>query len=773
MRRLLAVSLLAIATCALPSQAQNVADLHVELRSATGSNRFQVGDVILLQLVFSSSVPHRYLEPCLQLHRSCFGFPVCRFANHWKFSITPEEGWVDLDYPCAVASGPTFVVEDHDLTPQPTIVPYELTERFRFDAPGKYTVTFSTDIGMDDDSNPRSELFKATKEAPDRHSVNIKAEFQFEVIPADPAWQKELIRKGYEAYSGKEPQLTNPPSAELAEYKKDTTGLCNLGTPEAMRVIVELLLRGHSEVRACLERSPNPKAAVEEMKRLLSDPSAAIGPEFFSELLILDNEENRKPTGLNYLRQQDTDDERERLVAALPHKQGEALSTSLLAVLHYPPASQRSPAEWSSYALPFSDPVLALTAANFEHFPRDAQNWLLTDSWDLIRSKRMLPIVQRLAEGGDGLALLRWQELDPSAADAFERAEIVRPVPRFSSFYLRLSQPLLPAEEEQLASNFDKLAEQYNPQQYNDGLVRVATLLHRYGSRSILSTVLPVINADWNRWPCSVEYPALAYLLKVSPEDAAPKVEEAARQSNQGPCSTSTFFTDLGTLEASPVLERLAFSQLGDPAGPLARDASDYLRRYASSGSKARVWERLEYWQRRWAALKQPSSTQTTTAQEQQTQSIVTSLVAGFERAQGWLLTTEDEARLLSLLGDSAIKSAACGFQCGADLNVAGPANLAIYERRTEPNYQLAPILDYLQPPNPHHYSIQQYACPNMQALKDKMLQFPVGSSFEFAWNFSARDRDELVEISDFLWSRGYTVKNPQKWDFLRADPPR
>jgi hypothetical protein len=773
MSRLLAVLLLAVATCALPSRAQNVADLHVELRSATGSNRFQVGDVIPLQLVFSSSVPDRYLEPCLQLHTSCFGYPVCRFANHWKFSITPEEGWVDLDHPCAAMSGPTFVVEDHDLTSQPTIVPYELTERFRFDAPGKYTVTFSTDIGLDDDSNPRPELFKVTKEAPDKHSVNIKAEFQFEIISADPQWQKELIRKGYEAYSGKEPQLTNPPSAELAQYKKDTAGLCNLGTPEATRVIVELLLRGHSEVRSCLERSPNPEAAVQEMERLLSDPSAAIAPEFFSELLILKNVENRKPTGFSYVRQQDADGERERLVAALPHKQGEALNASLLAVLQYPPASQKSPAEWSSYALPFSDPVRALTAANFEHFPPDAQKWLLTDRWDLIRSKGMLPVVQRLAESGDGPALLRWQDLDPSAADAFERAEIVRPAPRFSSFYLRLSQPLLPAEEEQLASNFDKLAEQYNLQQYNDSLVRVATLLHRYGSRSILSTVLPVINADWNRWPCSVGYPALAYLLKVSPEDAAPKVEEAARQANKGPCSTPTFFTDLGTLEASPVLEGPAFSQLGDPPGPLARDAADYLRRYASAESKAHVWERMEYWQRRRAALKQPSSPQTPTAQEQQTQSIATSLVDGFERAQGWLLRPEDETRLLSLLGDGAIKSAACASQCGSNLSVAGPANFAIYEQKTEPNYQLAPILDYLQPQNRHRYSILQYSCPNMQALKDKLLQFPVGSSFNFAWDFSARHRDELVEISDFLWNHGYTVRNPQKWDFLRADPPR
>jgi hypothetical protein len=48
-----------------------------------------------------------------------------------------------------------------------------------------------------------------------------------------------------------------------------------------------------------------------------------------------------------------------------------------------------------------------------------------------------------------------------------------------------------------------------------------------------------------------------------------------------------------------------------------------------------------------------------------------------------------------------------------------------------------------------------------------------VGSTFDFTYNFSAADRDELVEISDFLWSHGYKVRNLQNWSFLRPDPPQ
>ena len=68
-RSRLARLILAIAFCCSPlfaqdSPAQEPADLKVELRSATGSNRFQLGEVIPLEVFISSSAPNRYLEPC-------------------------------------------------------------------------------------------------------------------------------------------------------------------------------------------------------------------------------------------------------------------------------------------------------------------------------------------------------------------------------------------------------------------------------------------------------------------------------------------------------------------------------------------------------------------------------------------------------------------------------------------------------------------------------------------------------------------------------------
>jgi hypothetical protein len=85
----------------------------------------------------------------------------------------------------------------------------------------------------------------------------------------------------------------------------------------------------------------------------------------------------------------------------------------------------------------------------------------------------------------------------------------------------------------------------------------------------------------------------------------------------------------------------------------------------------------------------------------------------------------------------------------------------------------VASPLEYLNPKERLRYSVSQYRCANMKALKEKLLQFPAGSEFVFAYDFTPRERDEIVEISDFLREHGYKVANPWRWPFLAPDPPR
>ncbi|HKN71397.1 MAG TPA: hypothetical protein VJX30_10210 [Terriglobales bacterium] len=181
-RSRLACLILAIALPAAPLPPQEPPDLQVQLRSATGSNRFQVGEVIPLEAVFSSSTPNRYLEPCTLFRESNFGFPQCRFFSRWSFTITPEGGWVDLtkEFPSGprTGGGPTMKVPNLDLSSQSVIFSYLLTNRFRFDKPGEYRVRLFIDVGLDDETTKRNPI---PDPAVKPHSVSVMRDIVLQI----------------------------------------------------------------------------------------------------------------------------------------------------------------------------------------------------------------------------------------------------------------------------------------------------------------------------------------------------------------------------------------------------------------------------------------------------------------------------------------------------------------------------------------------------------------------------------------------------------------
>jgi len=59
------------------------------------------------------------------------------------------------------------------------------------------------------------------------------------------------------------------------------------------------------------------------------------------------------------------------------------------------------------------------------------------------------------------------------------------------------------------------------------------------------------------------------------------------------------------------------------------------------------------------------------------------------------------------------------------------------------------------------------------EVAEEQACRVPPSSAFVFTYEFSARDRDESVEISSFLAEHGYKVKNVQNWTFLASNPAR
>ncbi|MGA9355752.1 MAG: hypothetical protein WBV46_18845, partial [Terriglobales bacterium] len=632
-------------------------------------------------------------------------------------------------------------------------------------------------------------LFKGSIEALSvRHKVTVTPEIILQIVPASPEWQKETISEGIEAYSAPAPPYTNPPSPEMLRYQHATRALCNLGTPDAARALVHLLALDHRDAEYCLDHTPSADAAVKEMQRLLVDPDTAVSSTLFSLLVRLLGRTEFHTLATYMIPQPAVDREREVLLIALPQKRGPAQAASLATALEWPARADPMP-DGSTFDLPFAPPVITTVVASFDALPEQTQNMLLGDGWPRVRSPLMLPLVRRLAESGNGQALLRWMELDAASATGFAHEEILRPVPRFSSFYLRLPEPSLkPSEEAQLAANFVALTR-------DQDLFRAATLLHRYATVASLPIVLPFIDAKRASWSCSIQFPGFAYLLKVSPSDAAPRIEELLKKTNQEPWQ-STFFTDIGFLEPSPVLERLAMAQIEAGTEPLARDAITYLKLHGSPAAKPFLWQQLQHWHEKLiaseaeknakaaaeqSATRKDAADQTASDQEaeqlkrdravnDQDSLYVTELATAYIRAQAWIVTSDEADRLAALLGKLA-EPVFCTFRCGGSPAILpGPATYAIYAAASRPR-PLNDQPEYMNPRERLSYAINQYRCPDIAALENKIQQLPVGSSFEFTSEFNTGDRDEMEKISDFLWSHGYRVRNPQNWSFLRPDP--
>lgn len=737
---------------ALPAQdasAPEPTDLSVQLRSATGSNRFQLGEVIPLEVLISSSTPNRYLEPCKMFWESCFGYPLCRYVTRWSFDVTPTIGWKDIGWHgCSAMSGPTVEVKSSDLTTEPKKYSYTLTNRFRFDVPRKYTVRLSLTIGLDDETN---QIGRSLDAKPNPNFVTKTAAIDLEITPAGDEWKKSVIERGVEAWTAPPERYTNPPSPEFLKRSQDEAALCNLGTPEAAIAFAGLLGQG-IDVTHCLNINSHKEVAEAEMLRLLVAPNIGVRPVFFAAYTRLLSPSTASSAEIARI----VNDARNTLFRSLPKKSPGAMIPSLETVLRAPTYGYWIVAG-SVYDLhePFSDDVIRMAAANFDRLSADTQSALLDTDWDHFRSPLMLPVVRRKAELGDGHALLHWSELAPAAAVAFMHQEIVRTVPRFSSLYLRLPDRSVSEEEQQqIAANFVVL-------RAPEELMRQATLMHRYTTGATLPTVLPFIDQHLTEWPCNVQIPVLAYLFEISPDEARSRVEKVVQNVRPPYCPRGEFLPSLGYMEASPVLDTLAAKQLEDGTA-LASDAAMYLERYGSPGMKPVVWDQLSRWHKKYVESGAKQRIGAGKREDWQVYNMDSRLLQAYTRAQGWTLSREDMLKLKDLMGDEEAAGLACVFSCGSQESVGpGPGNYSIYGNLNDPVFPVEARIDYLMPTERYHYAVNQYRCADLKSLEQKLLQFPLGSTFRVAHTGSPLDGwGDWTAIGEFLRSHGYSFRN-------------
>lgn len=292
--------------------------------------------------------------------------------------------------------GPTIAVKSSDLTTEPRKYTYTLTNRFRFDTPGKYTVQLSITLGLDDETN---QIRRSQEAQQNSHFVSKTAEMKLEILPAGDAWKRNVIEQGMAAWSAPPGPYTNPPSPEVSKHQQDEAALCNLSTRDAAVALAGLLSRG-IDVTHCLKNNANKDAARAEMRRLLVDSNVGVRPVFFAAYAKLLRLAPANPGEIAAVPPNVVNEVRETLFASLKNKTPEALIPSLETVLQNP-MSGYWVIQGSAYDLhePFLDDVIQTAAANFDRLSDETQAALLDADWDHFRSPLMLPFGSRQGRG--------------------------------------------------------------------------------------------------------------------------------------------------------------------------------------------------------------------------------------------------------------------------------------------------------------------------------------------------------------------------------------
>lgn len=516
---LVAVLVMALAT-PMNSLAQTADNRQndLQLQLSTNAAVYRQGEVIPLELSFTSKLAHRYQVNMASYDRS-------GRMNYEKFSVEPAEGTSD---PLFVYFNSNSVFLGGGLTnfqflsETPYVIHLNLNEWVRFDKPGRYSVTVTSrrvSDGPGDYQGIVSDLKSNT--------------IQLRIVEPDDAWQQSELKRILTDFDG-----SPPPTGPLSNNQRlaAVTALRYLGSADAARELARHLRGEENQVdwncMLGLIGSPNRMAGYDEMKRLLVDPDFPVGLIFLNAMAIVPLDPAESPSELMQQNNANREDARSGLTAAVSIKRGKALAVSVDTALQNsdPDISREDRSK-----------LVSLLIENFSQLAIEEQRQWLEYRWLTVKDAAWLPTLRVIASeyadypvpnapnvlptynyfklSGDGL--VRWYELDPEGARPAVLTEIVRPRPRFSANTLgMLPDEVLPNEERAIAQHF--LAAEGDAVEGN-----LASLLNRYADAAVLAEVLPKITRKVGHpWACITENNAVAYVQKVASEVAKPLMEQ-------------------------------------------------------------------------------------------------------------------------------------------------------------------------------------------------------------------------------------------------------
>lgn len=731
MRLVTFLLLVAAAVLRVDAQSMPTVDAKVILKVSIANDQreFRIGETIPVQLSFSSNVKNHYQVNMAQYDRS-------GRMNYERFILVPSDGTVD---PLPTYTGSMGGLTGYNfLSSEPWAIKLNLNEWVRFTRAGEYRLrVISNRVGERDPKSPRG----TSPVTAQSNEITLK------IVAADPIWQKHVFTDAVKQLNAPAPIKPEQMEDYTTSRRKALETLRFLGTAEAAREMVKRMRGEGSEgldyvCMLGLISSPERSVVRTALDEALADPDHPIDGNFLYTMRIVNSD-----TGANNADWRETQGRVVgELVAALPTKRGKALSMSLSTVV-----SQAW--DLNVVSQQTTDKLVSQLVSMFDQLPSKEQNTLLSFRWTKIKNPALLPILKRIAQSYrdfpemraepaydslqlTGVALKRWYELDPAGARSAIINEISRPRPRYDSRVLGI----LP--DETIPEVDFILAEHLAASDDLDGSSHLASLIARYATAAILPQILEELDPKIGKWACDIQNPLLAYVLRVNPVAARPRIEKAiSARGNEFSACNHELFQIVSEIRYDPLLEEIAIESLDDMDPEVSMTAATMLGRFGSSESEAPLQRRFASWSQQWLGRESELDTVFADGLNDKVNQLGLglNLLQALATGKSWFSDKVKLQRLAPLTKVRPIQQKLDGY-------------LKIWEQ--QPMTISLDVSSF-----GFHAQVAQYEFQTMDALKDKLTQFPSGT--EFKVSISPTNDQTLMELRTFLGSHGMSVAQP------------
>ena len=726
----LTLLLLSIAT---PAHPQNLPSFTIQF--PLGQNRFRVGETIPIELVLSSSGPDVFDMNTASYDRS-------GRLDIEQFHVTPAGRDPLHDYYAFGAFMGGGLRSSLILSSELQALHRDLNEWVSLDHPGHYTLYVTT-----------SRVSRRTGVR--NESVELQSNsLEFDLVAADPAWLQQ-------AFFSAKSTLDNRSSTN-EEKTAAIRALRFLDSPASVRELVQRLGKPDSsqttqwDCVAGLAGSRQQNVVVKELEQQLAAPDVAITSDYLFILGRLKFQLEQEPLG-PYPKDDEQqqvawrdriqkrnegfaalEDDLYRTTATLVQKKwGSAEAETVRTLL-------MRPVHDSGDIKPLTSVPEGDIASAFRILPPEQQETLLATFWERLNLPAMAAPLEEIAQRPQiridllrDIALQRLYQLNATAATPLILEEIAHPHVDNNRVTIKaetlsvLPNETLPQFDQTLAS---RLEQQDSPTSELD-----TQLVGRYATGAVLPRIKSAYLARLGDWDCKEEDGFVLYFLRVDPNYGVERLKQAPSV-----CMKKSLPVVI-RLNRWNEIQPAVIAKLNTPDLNRAGQAAWTLAQYGDPAAEKALWRRLKSFHDQWADRKEDliaagNMHRATQPGQSDVVGFRYALVTAIGQAQGWILTDQQIADLGNLTFgqmDGNIKP----------WHLPSPVFMSV-----------SILFDGRLTSDINH----QYFPDNMDDLRNKLAQFPIGTKFQVSV-FGQQERlaPFIQSIQDVAADHGLSLEFP------------